>query len=285
MERLPYFVVDAFASHVFQGNPAGVCPLDRWLPDSLLLAIAAENNLSETAFFVPAEDGYHLRWFTPTQEVRLCGHATLATAFTIFTRLQPELREVRFRTLSGPLTVRRDEEWLELDLPRYTPVRLEQLPSALEAGLGIEVGEVFGATQDPNYYVIVADEETVRGVRPQLDILASLHPHGVAVSAPGRSADFVSRYFAPSYGIPEDPVTGSIHAALTPYWAARLGRSIMCAAQVSRRGGELRCRLAAERVYVAGRAAAYLEGTITVPGGPAVTSANAAARSQKQQAP
>jgi PhzF family phenazine biosynthesis protein len=265
MQRLPYFVVDAFASHVFQGNPAGVCPLVRWLPDSLLQAIAAENNLAETAFFVPDGSGFHLRWFTPTQEVPLCGHATLATGFTILTRLRPELKEVRFRTLSGPLTVRRDEEWFELDLPLYAPVRLVQPPSLLEAGLGIKAHEVCRVEQDPNYYVILADEEAVCGVCPKLDVLARLHPYGVAVSAPGQRADFVSRYFAPSYGIPEDPVTGSIHAALTPYWAARLNRSTLSAAQLSPRGGELRCQLVAERVCVAGRAAAYLEGTITVP--------------------
>ncbi|HEX6533731.1 MAG TPA: PhzF family phenazine biosynthesis protein [Gemmatimonadaceae bacterium] len=267
MEQLRYFVVDAFTSHVFHGNPAGVCPLERWPSDDLLQAIAAENNLAETAFFVPDRAGYHLRWFTPTQEVPLCGHATLATAFVIFGRLRPELRDVRFQTRSGPLTVRRDDEWLELELPRYTPARLEVPPRSLGDGLGIEASEVLRVEEDPNYYVIVADEATVRGVRPRLDVLAALHPYGVAVSAPGRSADFVSRYFAPSYGIPEDPVTGSIHAALTPYWAARLNRSSLRAAQLSRRGGELRCRLTAERVLVAGRAAAYLEGTIAVPVG------------------
>lgn len=269
MEQLRYYVVDAFASHVFHGNPAGVCPLERWLPDSLLQAIAAENNLPETAFFVPDGTGYHLRWFTPIQEVPLCGHATLATAFTILTRLRPDLQAVQFQTLSGPLTVQRDAEWFELDLPRYTPVRVEQAPSTLEAGLGIGASDILRVEQDPNYYVIVADEEIVRGVHPRLDVLAGLHPYGVVVSAPGRTVDFVSRYFAPSYGIPEDPVTGSIHAALTPYWAARLQRSTLRAAQLSRRGGELRCRLVGERVRVAGRATAYLEGTITVPSGSA----------------
>lgn len=264
LERLPYFAIDAFASEVFQGNPAGVCPLERWLPDRLLQAIAAENNLAETAFFVPAKAGYHLRWFTPIQEVPLCGHATIAAAFVILTRLHPELQDVQFQTLSGPLTVRRDQEWFELDLPRYTPIQVEHPPSVLAAGLGVEASVVLRVEEDPNYYVIVADEETVLGVRPQLDVLAGLHPYGVAVSAPGRRADFVSRYFAPSYGIPEDSVTGSIHAPLTVYWAARLGRATLHAAQLSRRGGDLRCRLTAERVSVAGRAVAYLDGTITV---------------------
>lgn len=269
MERLPYFVVDAFASEVFRGNPAGVCLLERWPADGLLQAIAAENNLAETAFFVPDGAGYRLRWFTPTQEVPLCGHATLAAACIILTRLRPELEEVRFQTLSGPLAVRRDGEWLELDLPRYTLSRVEQPPAALAAGLGIDTSVVFSVEENPDYYVMTADEDTVRGVRPRLDLLAALHPYGVAVSAPGGGTDFVSRYFAPSYGIPEDPVTGSIHAALTPYWSARLGRSTLRAAQLSARGGELRCRLLAERVRVAGRAAAYLEGTISVPDSPA----------------
>lgn len=266
MVRLRYYVVDAFASQVFQGNPAGVCPLERWLPDNVLQAIAAENNLAETAFFVPEGQGYHLRWFTPTQEVPLCGHATLAAAFAILTLLGREQEPLQFRTLSGTLTVRRDEDWLELDLPRYTPVPLEQVPEALDAGLGIAANEALRVEQDPNYYVIVADEAAVRGVRPRLDLLAGLHPYGVVVSAPGRTTDFVSRYFAPSYGIPEDPVTGSVHAALTPYWAARLQRTSLRAAQLSRRGGEIRCRLLGERVGVAGQAAVYLEGTITVPG-------------------
>jgi PhzF family phenazine biosynthesis protein len=258
-------VVDAFASRVFQGNPAGVCPLERWLPDGLLQAIAAENNLAETAFFVPDGEAYRLRWFTPTQEVPLCGHATIAAAFAIFARLRPELEEISFLTLSGRLTVRRDGEWLELELPRYDPVEVEQSPAALVAGLGTEPKAVLRVEEDPNYYVILADEGAIRALRPRHDVLATLHPYGVAVSAPGHDADFVSRYFAPSYGIPEDPVTGSIHAGLTPYWAARLGRSTMRAAQLSPRGGELRCRLGADRVHLAGRAAGYLEGTITVP--------------------
>ena len=265
MKRLPYFVVDAFASRVFQGNPAGVCPLEQWLPDPVLQAIAAENNLAETAFFVPDGEAYRLRWFTPTREVPLCGHATIAAAFAIFARLRPDQEQISFLTLSGPLTVRRDGGWFELDLPRYAPAEVEQPPAALAAGLGTEPTTVLRVEEDPNYYVVLADEEAILGVRPRHDVLATLHPYGVAVTAPGRNADFVSRYFAPSYGIPEDPVTGSIHAALTPYWAARLGRSSLRAAQLSARGGELRCRLGAGRVQVAGRAASYLEGTITVP--------------------
>lgn len=265
MVRLPYFVVDAFASDVFHGNPAGVCPLERWLPDTRLQSIASENNLAETAFFVPNDVGYHLRWFTPTQEVPLCGHATLASAHIVFSRLRPELSDVRFETLSGTLSVSRDGEWLVLDLPRYAPVHEEKPPPDLQRGLGVHLIEVFRVDDDPNYFAVVADEETVRQVQPSLDVLVALHPFGVAVTAPGDSADFVSRYFAPSYGIPEDPVTGSIHAVLTPYWSAQLHRTRMRARQLSRRGGELRCELLDSRVRVAGQAAEYLEGTISVP--------------------
>ncbi len=265
MQQIPYFVVDAFASRVFQGNPAGVCPLERWLPDEELQAIAAENNLSETAFFVPQDSGYHLRWFTPRTEVPLCGHATLATAFAIVRHLDPALNEIRFQTLSGILTVRRAGDWYELDLPLYAPQPLQQPPAELEAGLGVEASEILCTEQDSNYYVVVAGEETVRALQPRFEVLARLHPFGVAVTARGRSTDFVSRYFAPSYGIPEDPVTGSTHAALVPYWAPRLKRTSLTAAQVSARGGELRCRLVNKRVRVAGQATTYLEGTIIVP--------------------
>ncbi len=264
MPRLRYFVVDAFASRVFQGNPAGVCPLERWLPDSLLQAIAAENNLAETAFLVDRGAGYHLRWFSPTHEVPLCGHATLAAAFVVFTFLRPGLDRVSFETLSGGLAVCRRGEWLELDLPLLVPSPVQRPPDALALGLGVEPEAVLQVDADPNYYAVVGDEDTVVGVRPRLDLLAGLHPYGVVVTALGGAADFVSRYFAPSYGIPEDPVTGSIHAALTPYWAARLGRTSLRALQLSRRGGELRCRLENGRVLVAGRTALYLEGTIEI---------------------
>jgi predicted PhzF superfamily epimerase YddE/YHI9 len=238
--------------------------LERWLPDSLLQAIAAENNLAETAFLVDRGAGYHLRWFSPTHEVPLCGHATLAAAFVVFTFLRPGLDRVSFETLSGGLAVCRRGEWLELDLPLLVPSPVQRPPDALALGLGVEPEAVLQVDADPNYYAVVGDEDTVVGVRPRLDLLAGLHPYGVVVTALGGAADFVSRYFAPSYGIPEDPVTGSIHAALTPYWAARLGRTSLRALQLSRRGGELRCRLENGRVLVAGRTALYLEGTIEI---------------------
>ncbi|MCI0538923.1 MAG: PhzF family phenazine biosynthesis protein [Verrucomicrobiales bacterium] len=261
MQRLRYFVIDAFATEVFRGNPAGVCPLDAWLPDSLLQAIAAENNLSETAFFVPDETGYRLRWFTPTQEVPLCGHATLAAAFTIFTLIRPDLAEICFQSASGPLFVRH-LQWnsLELNFPALAAEPDASPPGELLAGLGVEPRCILRS--DQNYYVIVDSEEIVRAAKPNLQLLSTLHPRGVALSARGEQGDFVSRYFAPSYGIPEDPVTGSIHCALAPYWAKQLGKSTLRAHQASARGGDLLCTVAGDRVRLAGRAMPYLEGTI-----------------------
>lgn len=265
MRSLRYFVVDAFAAGGLRGNPAGVVLLDRALPDTVLQAIAAENNLAETAFLGRTDDGYHLRWFTPTEEVPLCGHATLATAFVLFDKAGHDAAEVRFETASGLLVVRRDGDWLELDLPRFDATPVGTPPDELIDGLGIALLEVRRVDEDPNWYVRLRSEDEVRALDPDLPELALLHPHGVAVTAPGEEVDFVSRYFAPGSGIPEDAVTGSIHAALTPYWAARLGRDELTARQLSPRGGELRCRLAGDRVRVAGRAVLYLEGRIHPP--------------------
>lgn len=265
MQQLRYFVVDAFASGVFTGNPAGVCLLDRWLPDALLQAIAAENNLAETAFVVADEHKTRLRWFSPLQEVPLCGHATLAAAYVVCTHLRPGLEEITFETPSGALAVSRRAGWFELAMPRFELDPVKEPPAALRDGAGVEAAAVFKLDVDPNFYLIVDDEKTVHGLRPRLDLLAELHPYGVVVTARGSSADFVSRYFAPGYGIPEDPVTGSIHAALTPYWAEQLGRTSLRALQLSSRGGELHCRLEPDRVCVAGQIAPYLEGRILVP--------------------
>ena len=269
MQQLPYFVIDAFASRLFRGNPAGVCALNDWLPDETLQAIAGENNLSETAFFIPGDSSYKLRWFTPKAEVPLCGHATLATAFAIVRHFSPDLTDLHFDTRSGILTVRRiaegDSEWYELEFPLYLPLPAEHPPAELEAAIGAEPVEILATAEDLNYYVVVADEGTVRALEPDFGMLAELRPHGVAVTARGASADFVSRYFAPGYGIPEDPVTGSTHTALTPYWAARLQKTSLSAAQLSQRGGELRCRVAGDRVRIAGQAITYLEGAIFIP--------------------
>jgi PhzF family phenazine biosynthesis protein len=265
MMPLRYFVVDAFATARLRGNPAGVVLLDGALPDAVLQEVAAENNLAETAFLLRQEESYHLRWFTPTEEVPLCGHATLATAFALFEKTDFAGSEVFFNTASGTLAVRRDGDWLELDLPRFEVEPVGSPPPELIDGLGMALLEVGRVDEDPNWYVRLRSEEQIRALEPDLGELALLHPHGVAVTAPGDDVDFVSRYFAPGSGIPEDAVTGSVHAALTPYWTKRLGRETLLARQLSPRGGELRCRLLGDRVRVAGRGVLYLEGIIHPP--------------------
>ena len=265
------FQIDAFAAEVVRGNPAAVVPLDRWLSDAQMQAIAAENNLAETAFFVPVEDGYHLRWFTPTQEVPLCGHATLASAFVVFTEIDA-VEAVCFHTQSGLLTVRRLEDMLQMDFPKYA-LAPAAAPSALLAGLRLPPRAVFKTlahTQaqtaaEIDYYAVYNSEAEVRALAPDFAELSRLDLLGVVVTAPGSdNTDFVSRYFAPRLGIPEDPVTGSIHCALAPYWADRLGRRKLHARQVSRRGGDLFCEAAGNRVLISGYAVKYLEGEIFV---------------------
>jgi len=254
--RIRLFQVDAFAERVFAGNPAAVCPLDRWLPDATLQAIAAENNLSETAFFVSREGGHDIRWFTPLVEVDLCGHATLAAAHVILRHLEPGRPDVRFGSASGPLAVRREGELLALDFPSRPPEPCAPLPGLVEA-LGRVPGEV-GKSRD--WMVVYECEEDVRTLRPDFGRLAALELFGVIVTAPGAEADFVSRYFAPREGVPEDPVTGSAHCTLVPYWSRRLGQAVLRARQVSARGGELFCEDRGARVRIAGRAVTYLDG-------------------------
>jgi PhzF family phenazine biosynthesis protein len=260
MPTLPIYQIDAFASRVFGGNPAAVCPLDAWLDDATMQAIAAENNLAETAFFVRQGERYQLRWFTPAIEVDLCGHATLASAFVIFEELEPGCTTATFGSRSGDLTVTRDGDLLTLDFPSIATTP-RPAPPELLTGLGCAPIEV---RQAMDYLVVVEDEATVRGLQPRMDELLKLDTRGVIVTAPGDRVDFVSRFFAPAAGIPEDPVTGSAHCALTPYWAARLGRSRLVAHQVSPRGGELICEDAGARVRISGRAVKYLQGTITI---------------------
>ncbi len=266
--RRPLFQVDAFTDRTFAGNPAAVVPLETWLPDRVLQAIALENNLSETAFVVPeGEARWHLRWFTPKCEVDLCGHATLATAWVLLRYLGAGAQELRFRSRSGDLTVRRDGELLELDFPAYPPTRLEAMPG-LEEALGVACRELWLARRSSTgriLMVVLGSEEQVKAVRPDLPAFPRLDIANLMVTAPGREVDFVSRYFAPASGIPEDPVTGSAHCTLAPYWASRLARPELSARQVSERGGELRCRVVGDRVRIAGRAAPYLVGEIEIP--------------------
>jgi len=263
--RLRLFQLDAFSERVFAGNPAAVCPLERWLDEALLQAIAAENNLSETAFLVrrpPPDVDWEIRWFTPAVEVDLCGHATLASAAVVLDTLEPGREGVRFHSRSGPLDVARRGDLLELDFPARPPRRLEEGLPGLAAALGAAPLEVWQAR---DVLALLEDEQQVRELRPDLARLAALPTFAVIVTAPGREADFVSRFFAPAKGVPEDPVTGSSHCTLVPYWAARLGRTRLRARQVSARGGELRCELRGDRVALAGRVARYLEGQVEVP--------------------
>jgi len=257
--KLPIYQVDAFASEVFRGNPAAVVPLDRWLDPGLMQSIAAENNLSETAFFVPGEPSA-IRWFTPKQEVDLCGHATLASAYTLFERLEQGRTGVTFESRSGPLGVTQDGERLVLEFPSRPP-RPCVPPPALAEALGAPPQEVL-ASRD--LFVVFESEDQVRRLAPDMAKVLALGVHAVIVTAPGRDVDFVSRFFAPAVGIPEDPVTGSAHCTLTPYWAKRLKKPRLHAHQVSARGGELWLEDRGERVTISGRAVMYLEGTIAV---------------------
>ncbi len=258
--RLKQYQVDAFASRVFEGNPAAVCPLDTWLDDQVMQAIAGENNLSETAFLVPAGKGFQLRWFTPVAEVDLCGHATLATAHVLYEILGNREPALVFETRSGKLTVTRRGELLAMDFPARPPSPCPA-PEPLIAALGVTPKEVLAAD---DYIAVFDSEEIVRGLSPDLSAMGALELRGVGVTAPGKDADFVSRFFAPKYGIPEDPVTGSLHCELAPYWSARLGKSSLRARQVSKRGGELLCELNGGRVILAGRAATFMTAEISI---------------------
>ncbi|HLG95067.1 MAG TPA: PhzF family phenazine biosynthesis protein [Bryobacteraceae bacterium] len=256
--RIRMYQVDAFSSRVFYGNPAAVCPLAQWLPDDQMQAIAAENNLAETAFFVPAGDGYDLRWFTPKVEVDLCGHATLASAFIIMTELCPSLGSVRFETKSGRLNVTREGDLYSLDFPARPPQPCDVYPQLVPA-LGGEPELVLAAR---DYLVIYKSEDEVRALKPNMDALTRIDRFAVIVTAPGKQSDFVSRFFAPAKGVPEDPVTGSAHCTLIPYWSQRLAKKKLHAFQVSERGGELWCEDRGERVIISGNAARFFDGTI-----------------------
>jgi PhzF family phenazine biosynthesis protein len=230
------------------------------LPDATLLAIAAENNLAETAFLVGANGEYQLRWFTPTEEVPLCGHATLASAWVVFERLEPGRERVVFHSKSGPLPVVRERDRLALDFP-VNALEPAQGGEAVVAALGATPLELFSGFQ---WLALYESEDAVRALRPDMAALVRTGIHGVIATAPGRDCDFVSRFFAPAAGVPEDHVTGSSHTRLTPFWAGRLGKSSLHARQVSARGGELWCSLVGDRVHIAGHAALYLEGTIEI---------------------
>ncbi|MFN3419703.1 MAG: PhzF family phenazine biosynthesis protein [Pyrinomonadaceae bacterium] len=256
--ELQIFQVDAFSDRQFRGNPAAVVPLDFWLDEETMLAIAAENNLAETAFFVPKEEDFHLRWFTPECEIDLCGHATLATAFVLFNYLGYKRDSIRFLTKSGELFVTRAGDLLTLDFPSRPPVESEPLPGLLEA-IGRLPEKIMRAR---DFLLVYSSEEDVRQIEPNFYELSKIPTHAVIVTAPGNDCDFVSRFFAPQVGVSEDPVTGSAHCTLIPYWAERLGKEKLFARQISRRGGELYCELAGDRVRIGGKASLFLNGKI-----------------------
>ena len=256
--RLPIYHLDAFTTRAFAGNPAAVMLMERFPDDALLQRIAAENNLSETAFLVREGNDYRLRWFTPTIEVPLCGHATLASAAVVMQRLEPGRDVVVFHSLSGPLTVRKTETGFLMNFPAR-PSQLVTTPRALAEALGADPIEVF--SNEFNYLALLESERELRELRPDMEALAGIGRPGVIVTASSdKHYDFVSRYFAPAKGIPEDPVTGAAHCMLAPYWASRLGKTEFHAFQASRRGGEVTCRLVGDRVELEGACVFYLEG-------------------------
>ena len=257
--KIPIYQVDAFTVGPFSGNPAAVCPLDAWLDDDTMQSIAAENNLAETAFIVARGEGYDLRWFTPAIEVDLCGHATLAAAFVVLNHLQPDLDSVSFSTMSGKLIVTRDRDRLAMDLPARAPTPVT-VSEALSEALGEVPSEVH---QSRDILAVYDDEASIRRLSPdQAGLLALDEGFGVIVTAKGDAVDFVSRFFVPKAGIAEDPVTGSAHCTLVPFWAKRLGQSKLVAHQVSPRGGELHCEHRGDRVIMSGQCALFLTGNI-----------------------
>ncbi len=262
MMRLPIYQVDAFTDRLFGGNPAAVCPLQSWLPDAVMQSIAAENNLSETAFLVREGADYALRWFTPTVEVELCGHATLAAGHVVMRFLEPQRDAVSFRTANaGTLTVARHGSTLAMDFPARPAAPCEPPPGLLSA-LGGKPHDVLRAR---DHLIVYGSAAEVATLKPDLAALAKVDCWAAIVTAPGEDGvDFVSRFFAPAQGVPEDPVTGSSHCTLAPYWAKRLGKTELEAHQLSRRGGTLRCTLRGDRVSIAGRVTLYLEGQIEV---------------------
>jgi PhzF family phenazine biosynthesis protein len=265
--KIALYQVDAFSRTVFGGNPAAICPLESWIYDATMQKIAAENALSETAFIVPRDDEWEIRWFTPVQEVELCGHATLASGYVILTQLQPKRQVVRFHSKSGQLSVARDGDRLAMALPRWDPSPIAAPPSLVRALGGPPPREVLA--HGSKVVCVYDSAAVVAALRPDMAALAAPNDegrYGVVVTAPGAEyeCDFVSRFFAPAAGVDEDPVTGSAHCLLAPFWARQLGRATLYAKQISRRGGELWCSLSGETVTLAGYVAPYLVGEIDV---------------------
>ncbi|MBC8112226.1 MAG: PhzF family phenazine biosynthesis protein [Verrucomicrobia bacterium] len=260
--EIPFFHVDAFTDKIFAGNPAGVCPLDNWLDDTILLNIASENNLAETAFFVKTGEDFHLRWFTPEIEMDLCGHATLATAHVIFNYSGYSSDKIIFHSQSGDLTVSRNQHQLTLNFPARMPVKAD-LPDVILQGIGVKPEEVYLSR---DYVLVYKTEEEIRHIKPNQAILntINLDPGGIIVTAKGKTVDFVSRFFTPQASIFEDPVTGSAHCSLVPFWAERLEKKQLKALQLSKRQGELTCEYLGNRVLIGGECITYSEGKIII---------------------
>jgi PhzF family phenazine biosynthesis protein len=262
MMTIPIYQADAFTDKLFGGNPAAICPLDKWLPDNLMQTIAIENNLAETAFFVKNDTGYKLRWFTPEYEIDLCGHATLASAHILFTQLGHNEDEIHFETVkAGTLTVKKDGDKYAMDFPSRPPIHIDA-PVGLVEALGEK--QPLEVLRSRDYFLVYESESDIRDISPDFFALSKMDTVGVIVTAPGDNSDFVSRFFAPGAGIPEDPVTGSAHCNLIPYWADKLGKTKLHAYQLSARKGELWCELKGDRVQMSGKAVTYLKGEIFV---------------------
>jgi PhzF family phenazine biosynthesis protein len=260
--KLSIYQVDAFAEKVFKGNPAAVIPLEDWLEDDLMQQIAMENNLSETAYIVKTDAGYHIRWFTPEYEIDLCGHATLASAYVIKNFLEPPVQEISFTTQkAGVLKASAKEGMYTLDFPARMPVRCD-VPEKLLASLGIS--NAVDVLRSRDYFVVLPNEEAVRNAEPDYTLMKELDTIGVIVTAKGHTADVVSRCFYPGAGIPEDPVTGSAHCNIVPYWSEKLGKTTLFCQQLSARGGDLHCELAGDRVLMSGKCALFLQGEINL---------------------
>ncbi len=256
---LPIYQVDAFTGKLFGGNPAAVVPLDNWLDDETMQKIAAENNLAETAFFVKEGNNYHIRWMTPLKEVNLCGHATLASAYVIFNFIEKEIQKINFNSRSGILSVERNGELLTLDFPANKPLPTKR-PEGISDCFDREPVEILEGGEF--LFLVFDSEDYIRNFQPKFELVKKIHPIHMIITAPGKNVDFVSRMFAPNLGIDEDPVTGSAHTVLTPYWSEKLGKQKLQAHQLSKRGGELICENRGNRVKISGKAVSYLTGNI-----------------------
>ena len=258
--QLDIYQIDAFANKVFEGNPAAVCPLENWLSDELMQLIAVENNLAETVFFVPTDTGYHIRWFTPIREIDLCGHATLASAFVLFSILGYKQSKIIFSSKSGELVVNKNGQWIEMDFPAQ-PAKPCEMPKLITKAFKIPAIECL---KSQDYIVVFANEDEVFNAKPDMSALSQLDLRGVIITASGKNYDFVNRVFAPKYGINEDPVTGSAFTQLIPYWSDKFDKKELTAKQVSERGGEVHCTHLGSRVKISGKAVKYMVGSIEI---------------------